>query len=586
MKIKSVIYLPTVILSMIAAPLLTSCIDETQPTDVLSDNQVSGMASAQDGMLNGITAYMVTYNSWGVDETTNYYLNDWGYPCQMFFREVCGSDIPVYDASYSYWYSIESAEQTRYTPYYTYKYYYKLISNCNNLIGVIDPTSASTTSLQKLGCALTFRALAYMDIARMFEFKKTGVASLDTYADSYGIWGLTVPIVTEKTTLDDCKQNPRVPFTTMYRFILTDLNRAESYLTGYERKSKTLPDLSVVYGMKARFWLEMGSRFEQNADDLTKMQEADSKADEDGYDQLGVTSAVDCYRKAQQYAQLAMNGYEPMTRDEWHSPQTGFNTPNKAWMWCMSVSQREQIPDQYYNSFIGTMSSEPSWAMPRGYNAFRCIGSYLYAKMGDGDWRKRSWVAPEDAGRPAAKSNYQTSLDETEFTELPAYANLKFRPASGDLEDYYVGLLGDLPLMRVEEMALINIEITARLNGVAAGWAALKSFVNTYRYTDGSYAPRESSLMSDFVTELMVQKRIELWGEGLCFFDYKRLNLQVRRTDNTNYKDAFLLNSIEGYTAPWMNYFILEYEQELNTALVPNPDTSGSIKAQSNTNNE
>ena len=54
---------------------LHSCIDEMQPTAVLSSDQVSALASSQEGLLNGITACMVTYNSWG---TSGYYNNDWG----------------------------------------------------------------------------------------------------------------------------------------------------------------------------------------------------------------------------------------------------------------------------------------------------------------------------------------------------------------------------------------------------------------------------------------------------------------------------------------------------------------------------
>ena len=95
---------------MTAALMLSSCIDEMQPTDVLSSDQVSSLPASQKGLLNGITGYMVTYNSWGVDESTEYYANDWGYPCQMHFRDVQLADMPVYDASYSYWYSVERAD--------------------------------------------------------------------------------------------------------------------------------------------------------------------------------------------------------------------------------------------------------------------------------------------------------------------------------------------------------------------------------------------------------------------------------------------------------------------------------------------
>lgn len=122
----------------------------------------------------------------------------------------------------------------------------------------------------------------------------------------------------------------------------------------------------------------------------------------------------------------------------------------------------------------------------------------------------------------------------------------------------------------------IDMECTAHLDGVAAGVAALNSFVNTYRYTDNSYRPNATT-MEEFIKEMMIQKRIEFWGEGITYFDYKRLALQVRRKDNTNYEPIALINSKPGYVCPWMNFFILEYESQKNVACKPNPDTSGSL---------
>lgn len=567
------------VLGLSASLGLTSCIDETIPTSVITAEQLANMESSQEGLLQGIVSFMTAFDSWG---SGGDYTNDWGYPCQMFFRDILGADIPVYNSSYSYWYNIESGTETRYTPYYTYKYYYMLIKNCNNLISVIKPEEASETSLQYLGCALTFRALAYFDIARMFEFKKTGLASLDSKAESDQIWDLTLPIVTESTTLEETKNNPRAPFAKMYRFILTDLNNAEKYLAGYRRDTKTLPDLSVVYGLKARYYLELGSRFEEKPEDLETVKKADAE-NTDGYDAIGVNSAAECFQKAKEYAQKAQSGYSILTSEQWHDKNTGFNKINDAWMWGMSFTTKEQLGTYYWDHFTAVVSTEADWSMGRGYDAYRCIGSSLFARISDNDWRKTSWIAPGDANNASAYSKYETLLSEENWKLLPEYANLKFRPGSGNLDDYNIGELVDIPLMRVEEMKFIEIEATAHLNGVEAGRDALKEFINTYRYVDNAdiaYTPDNIIKdMNSFNAEMMVQKRIEFWGEGITYFDYKRLNLQVRRSDNTNCEDAFQLNSIQGYTAPWMNFYILEYETNLNAGIIPNPDTSGSITA-------
>lgn len=486
--------------------------------------------------------------------------------------------MPVYDTSYSYWSWVEAGDETRYLPYYTYKYYYKLVRNCNNLISVVDPATATIASRHNLGCALVFRALAYLDMARMFEYRRTGIPSIDSKADAEGIWGLTVPLVTEATTMEQAKQNPRLPFYHMYRFILTDLNHAEQYLADYERPDKNLPDLSVVYGMKARFWMEVGTRFELNPDDLSTQLAREVEA-ADGYDNLGIGSAADCFRLALDYARRAYANYAPITEEQWYDKATGFNTPNQSWMWTMTVKSREQIPGQYYNSFMGVMATEPEWSMCRAYKAYRMIGSSLYAAIPLGDWRRHSWVGPADAGRVESKSRYSTSLSDEQWVATPAYANLKFRPAQGNLTDYYVGLLVSLPQMRAEEMAFIEIEALARLNGYMAGAEALKNFVSVNRMNGAPLNLPELYGYEDFQREMMLQKRIEFWGEGLVFFDYKRLALQVDRSVNVNTPELHRLRSVAGYVAPWMNYYILEYEREFNTAVKPNPDTSGVIKA-------
>ena len=42
--------------------------------------------------------------------------------------------------------------------------------------------------------------------------------------------GITVPILRENMTVNEYKNNPCVPFYTMYRFIMNDLNKAEECL--------------------------------------------------------------------------------------------------------------------------------------------------------------------------------------------------------------------------------------------------------------------------------------------------------------------------------------------------------------------
>lgn len=554
---------------------LTGCMEEVEPTNSITKEQIENMESAQETMLGGIISYTNEKNIFGY--STGYwaeYTNDYGYPCQMYYRDVLTADFPIAStATFNYWQYVEGSTDLRNYSLFTYNYYYHFIKNCNNLIEVINPETASSASLNYLGCALTIRALCYLDMARMFEFQPTGIEKLDGAASD--VWGLTVPITLETSTEKDLSNSPRAPFYTMYRFILSDLNKAVEYLDGYKRPNGNYPDKSVAYGMLARLWLEIATRFDKTPADLTT--QLSHEADEDGFSALDVSSTADCYKKAADYARLAIQGYTPMTKDEWTSSATGFNTATNAWMLYMSISTLEQ-EGNYYSSHMGSICTEATWAMPQYGASYREISSSLYNSMGSGDWRRNSWIAPEDAGNaPDAKYNAAVWTDddktsEEQFKKYPAYTNLKFR--SRDNISLTEGMKCDIPMMRVEEMFFILAEAKAHTDGVAAGASELQSFMNTYRYTDGSYTCNASDI-DQFTKELITQKRIELWGEGLSMFDYKRLKMQVNRSENENYSDLYRQDSKEGYVSPAMNYFIPDYAKNMNNALILNPDCTG-----------
>lgn len=563
---------------MAASLGLTGCIEETLPTALATPSQIAQSSSAVESLLNSLPAFLVTWDTYGSAGNTQ----DWGYPCQMYMREVCGEDFPVYDSSYSYWWYLENAGSLKYIFYYPFSYYYHFIKNANNIIGTVDETAESTTTAQKqaLGVALGFRALCYLDLFREFEYKKTGYAEVDDEAASTNIYGLTVPIVTELTTGKDAVDNPRAPFYTMYRFILTDLNKAEKYLADYEAPSKAYVTLPVIYGLKARLFLDMASRFEQDASALSQQTGAENS--DDGYDNVGISSANDCYAMAEKYADMAINsGFTPMTQEEWTNPTTAFNTITNSWMMATIANTIEQVNTTYYwNNFYCQMTSEPSWGMARYGNAFRMISSALYEKIPTSDWRHYSWLNPADAGSTTIPSGYQTLLKGADWASLPAYVNLKFRAGGGNIDDCDKGLMGSLPIMRVEEMYFTKFECMAHTQNFGAAATALTNFINQYRYTDGTYKCAVKD-MDEFIQELMVQRRIEFWGEGINYFDYKRLRLPVTRAySNTNYISAARLNSKDGFVAPWMNFVVPEFECDMNPACITNPNPSGVVKAQ------
>ena len=135
------------------------------------------------------------------------------------------------------------------------------------------------------------------------------------------------------------------------------------------------------------------------------------------------------------------------------------------------------------------------------------------------DFRKLMFKAP--AGHELeSKVSY---IDVYVANYLPDYAAIKFRPNDGVVDDYKVGSASAYPIMRIEEMFFIEAEAAEHI-APGEGIALLTDFMTTYR--DANYMVATDV---DAIDEIVFQKRVELWGEGLSFFDYKRLNMPVKR---------------------------------------------------------
>lgn len=564
-----------------AASLFNSCIEETFPTDVASTEQVAESTTALEALANATAAHMNAYNILNASSAN---ATDYGYPAIMTARDVMCNDFPVSKTGYDYFNNPWGS--TNYLGDYAYQqiiwyFYYGLINNAHSTIRTVDPAEASEAAKQYLGSALAYRAMAYLELSCMFEYKPTGVSNLDSKASADNIYGLTVPIVTENTPEETAQKNPRAPFYKMYRFILNDLNRAEEYLADFTRKARNTPDLSVVYGLKARTWLEIATRFRLSPEDLSTQMAHESDSELKEFAPLGISSAEECYAKALEYARKAINSgvYSPLTQDQWHNTTSGFNKSDSQNSWMLGIIIGTNSVNSNYRNFIGNVSPETTFGVANyKYDTFRMISKSLYDQIPDADWRKVTWIAPEDAGKaPSAK--YHTLLSDEIWAKTPAYTGFKFRPGSGEMDVYKTGAATDIPVMRIEEMYFIEAEALAFTQGMAAGVAALENFMNQYRYTDGSYKCGQLAGIDEFLDKLMVQKRIEFWGEGLIYFDYKRLRMQVLRGyKGTNHLTAQRFNSIPGYVAPWLNIYITETEERVNTSIINNPDPTKAIK--------
>lgn len=566
------------IFALAGAAALTGCIEETFPSGAATSEQVAKDPMALQIIVNALTNYTIETKTFGGTDYT-----DGGMPGWMFAKDVMCEDFPASSTDWDWFHMIANGTGTAWgeLPYY---YYYTFIDKINDVLKGQSFDNISGEGRAMAGNLYGFRAMCYFELARLFEYQPTGYSQLDNQAATDKIIGLTVPIIEARDyTVAEYVNNPRAPFYKMYRFIWNDLCLAEEMLEGYTRPKVSLMDESVIHGFKARFWLELASRFDRSSDDLAA--QLQQEGSDDGYRDLGIRTALECYRNALAEAdKVIASGYTPTTEADWFNPKTGFCKPTSAWVWGSYITSTEENPGRWY-SFNSWICTEPSWGWTSDeYACFRCISSSLYATIPDADWRKKSWIDPQFAGDGTkVAANYQIVQSTDYASNYPAYANLKFRVP--DVSSYTAGLTCCTPFMRVEEMMLLRAEALYHTDGLGAAKSALEEFVNGYRYTGDTRYTCDATNYNGFISALMNQRRIEFWGEGIVFYDYKRLRLQVNRASVANYPENNRLVTLPGYVAPWMNAYISEYAVSTKSSdFKGNPNFSGVVTPPSSNN--
>lgn len=530
---------------------LTSCIQETEPTNAVTEDQAHGSEKAKETLLWGMPTVL---NNQGVVFGDSYHY-DWGYGSIMHIRDRMTGDLTRPYASGYDWYARWAYNLYQGPKYifcqYIWNSYWKFVQAANEMLKAVpDPESASDVEKGYAGAGYAFRAMLYLDMARMYEFlpndKTKGVN-----ADGNDVTNLTVPIVDEKATEATTRNNPRVTRAKMAEFILSDLDKAEKYIPNLTYTAKTLPHLDAVYGLKARLymWLE----------DYTKTAEYAKKA-------------ID---------EAAKRGVGVMTQEECLSSQKGFNDMSK-WMWGDQLVKENSAVQTGIINWASFMCNEQTF----GYAQFTPIqiDASMYARIDKNDFRKNMWSpgAMLTKNKDGEYVNYPwyekyciaPTNDKAPYGNWGPCVSIKFRPNNGDISDVNTAAATAYPLMRVEEMYFILAEATAHSNP-ADGKKLLEEFMTTYR--DPQYTfPSNKTSKDDIIEEIVFQKRVELWGEGQTFFDIKRLNYSVtRKYDGTNFPASAQFNT-NGRPA-WMNICIVEREQNNNSALIGwnNPDPSG-----------
>lgn len=527
--------------------LTIGCIQEIDPQNSsVTVNQAASAPGSYDNFVNAITNSLTGSFTYGGD--SNKYPWDFGYPSFYLQRDVMGNDFAC-ESSGSEWYTTWYACETGLGPEYAicqvpWTYYYKWIKNCNTVLTMYN---ANPDESKKVGAGIAYamRAMFFMDLARMYSDK--------TYGEDKS--ALTVPYISEKTLPSDCVHNPRATNEVIFGHIIDDLNLAEEYLANYTRPDKYVPDQSVVYGLKARAYLTM----------------------ED-------------WVNAEKYAKLAQNGYTEMTAAEYTNQQNGFNTPNDAWMFGMTYKSDDKNitlndGDSSWGSQMIIEVSESDCGYAANYVGPKRIDAHLFSTIPETDFRRMCWVdfAIDNLGSKEAKiealekySDAPEGLYNTGYsvaaTKYVGGMPVKFRPKNGEHKDQYAAFTVAVPIMRVEEMKLIEIE-AAGMQDEGRGKTLLIDFAKkrdpNFEYgthKDAYYATRANS----FQLECWWQRRVEFWGEGFATFDIKRYGAGIIRSyAGTNHPEGNRWN--ETKTPQWMTLCFVGTESNYNVDLVQNP---------------
>jgi hypothetical protein len=225
-------------------------------------------------------------------------------------------------------------------------------------------------------------------------------------------------------------------------------------------------------------------------------------------------------------ARQARTGFPLMTGAQYNAGFSDIN--NQEWMWGGDITPTTTT---LFASFFSHMDNTSP-----GYNGalgiYKNIDQRLYDQIPATDARKQAYKAP----------------GSTVFPALPAYANLKFRDPGG--------WVGDYVYMRAAEMYLIEAEALARSGSNTQAAQVLFDLVST---RNPSYTMSTNTGQA-LVDEVILQRRIELWGEGFSLNDYKRWRKGVDRTNSNHRSDAVLV------VPAGDNRFILQIPQrELDT---------------------
>lgn len=279
---------------------------------------------------------------------------------------------------------------------------------------------------------------------------------------------LGVPLVLTTNNLE--KPQPRAKVSEVYAQIIKDIESAIVSLQGFSKKNPAHIDQRAAKAIAADIYLEITQ-----------------------------------YEKAALYASEAKAGLKLMSEVDYTG--SGFSTIfNPETIWGFDNNTQTKNIGNFYASFFSMYDS-----MNEGYagaaGIYKNIDKRLYDQIPETDYRKKVF---NGATESAYTFNGKTKTH-------PPYVSRKFKDVTF--------FEGDYIYIRASSLYYIEAEALARLGRESEARQVL--FDITSKRDTGYTLSTKSG--QNLIDEIILQKRIELWGEGYAWFDMKRLNMALER---------------------------------------------------------
>lgn len=478
---------------IVAASMLTSCIEEAEVSAYMSEEQRGEIAaenpdkvfaSAIAGMYNDVQQYV------DVNMSHNYF----GQKSFDYLTSLMGNDMIMTGrfAMSLYHYLIDYWGQN-YTPTKNrWKEYYRSISNANKILELIDPEDQNPSVMKYRATALGFRGYAYLHLSYLYQHSYyTGADDTPWGHGAKYDWSEApcVPLITEKTEGDQ----PRSTVKEIHEQIISDLKTSYELFEKMGMVRTSTP--TDIDGCVVATYLARAYMISHQWDEALK------------YAQV----VIDNFGVLNSEAQL-LQGFSDI-----NLPDVVFGcdiTADNTSIYMSWFSQMDAYGDGY-----------------AGIGVWRAGFKPLVDRIADSDIRLQ-WFCCDRSTGIDHKGQRVTLLRDTGYQASVEYQSVKFIGTGRDniLAGVFEGWeLGDYIYLRSEEAYLMKAEILAHKNATAEAVKVLEEFMAT-RQPDYSYIFTDKASL---IEEINFQKRVEFWGEGLEYLDNRRLNIPINRSDAT-----------------------------------------------------